>query len=104
MPWPMAFVAGGGARRGQDTSHEACSPAGRGFALHLGSFLASQVCGLVGRGQIIEGPFQKRLLTVGARRVASARPRSLGPGRGSQRFAESLRQKLLIYSILIYLI
>lgn len=35
--------------------------------------------------QIIEGPFQKRLLTVGARRasVASARPRSLAPGEQS---------------------
>ncbi len=33
-------------------------------------------------GQIIEGPFQKRLLSVGARRAGptSARPRSLGPG------------------------
>lgn len=35
--------------------------------------------------QIIEGPFQKRLLTVGTRRatVASARPRSLAPGEQS---------------------
>jgi len=53
--------------------------------------------------QIIEGPFQKRLLSVGARRAGptSARPRSLGPGEQSwtnlvqlicSRITSSLRQ------------
>eukprot|EP00438_Fugacium_kawagutii_P024700 Skav235540 [mRNA] locus=scaffold3067:174996:182179:+ [translate_table: standard] len=45
----------------------------------------SHGCAMLPLCQIIEGPFQKRLLTVGARRatVASARPRSLAPGEQS---------------------